>query len=231
MEDEAKYKQIHDCFLLYKKNRNYSIFGYIGEVDEYIDNKGYIDKDSGRIFICSNKNKPYHYDVPILRITDTIERIDSNLPDVNEYFNEKNCVYLSLKNIIDKSASITDDELYDEKALTDMNAATSIFVPVINPEDDGLKKIIKQTIISKNIDINRLKCKMPQKYGITNLRSALVGKTKMSISSFNIWCELLGVNYTVTVEDNGSDNISPLKTPLEYKNIRDTVIELNDIDK
>lgn len=227
MENSMKQGYISDCYLFYKTDRIYAIVGYIGEVDKYIDNKGYVDRDSGRIFICSTNKKSHHSDVPILKVEDKIEKIDSCSSCIDERFNLKNCVSLSFNNIIDKSASIADDDIYDEKALADMNAATSIFVPVIDPEDDGLKKIVKQLIISKNIDINRLKSKMPQKYGITNLKSALVGKTKMSISSFNIWCELLGANYTIHVTDNGKDMISPLEVDLEYNNIKDVVIELD----
>lgn len=228
MDKTKKETSISESFLLYKEDRIYYIDGYIGEVDEYKDNRAYIDKDTGRIYICSKNKKPYHNDVPILKIrNDEITKIDSTLPEVNEYFVIKNCNSYSFGEILEKSRSQV--ELYDETALADMNAATSVFVPVINPTDDALKKIIKQTIISKNIDINRLKHRMPQKYGITNLKSALVGTTKMSITSFNIWCELLGVNYTITISDSGSDIINPLEKSLIYTSTKDVIEEI-DID-
>ena len=108
-----------------------------------------------------------------------------------------------------------------------MNAATSIFVPTINEYDDPLKKLIKQVIISKKIDINRLKHRMPQKYGLTNMKSALVGKTKMSINNFNVWCELLGITYEVIITDNGSDSQNPLPNVIHYASDSDRIIETN----
>lgn len=206
------------------KERTYAIHGYIGEVDEYIDNKGYVDKDD-RIYICSNNKEPMHDDVPILKIDKdgNTEKIDVINPMTKEVFVLSNAYDLSMNNIIDNTTG--DEVLYNEEALRDMNAATSIFVPQINEDDDSLKKLIKQTIISKQIDINRLKHKMPQKYGLTNMKSALVGKTKMSIQNFNIWCELLGVDFEFIITDNGSDTQNPLFTNIHYVSNTNKIIE------
>lgn len=219
MKNKTENEITFPSYLPFKK-RTYSVVGYIDETEKFSDNKGYIDKESGNIYICSYISKPIHKDVPILYVNEdnTYTKKDASNSETYELFNinnMKNDMYnLSIEHIIENTNE--NDELYNEQALADMNAATAIFVPIINEDDDPLKKLIKQTIISKEIDINRLKHKMPQKYGITNMKSALVGKTKMSISNFMIWCELLGVSYDIIISDNGSDRINPLKDDIYY---------------
>lgn len=206
------------------KERTYAIIGYIGEVGKYIDNKGYVDKETDQIYICSNKEEPLHNDVPILYVReDKIEKEECGNPVTSSVFNIKNSYNLSVTNIIENTTG--EEVLYNEEALRDMNAATSIFVPTINEDDDSLKKLIKQIIISKQIDINRLKHKMPQKYGLTNMKSALVGKTKMSIQNFNIWCELLGVDFEFIITDNGTDTQNPLYGSIHYVSNQNKIIE------
>lgn len=209
------------------KERTYSVRGYIGEVDNYIDNKGYVDKETGEIYICSKDNEPLHTDTPILKVTnDGFEKIEVMNPTTKSVFVISNAYDLSTDTIIENTTG--DEILYNEEALRDMNAATSIFVPTINDDDDALKKIIKQTIISKQIDINRLKHKMPQKYGLTNLKSALAGKTKMSIQVFCIWCELLGVDFEFILTDNGTDTQTPLYNNIHYISNKNKIIETRD---
>ncbi len=211
MEAERNFPQ----YLPYK-DRTYSVCGYIGEVDDYKDNKGYIDRKNGRIFICSKNEPPAHTDVPIMYANEdgSITIKDANAPQILEVFRDAYLYDLSYQSIVDLTKE--DEQLYNEEALADINAATTVFVPTINDDDDPLKKIIKQTIISKKIDINRLKHKMPQKYGLTNMKSALIGKTKMSITNFNIWCELLGVTYDIVISDNGTDMQNPLRKPIHF---------------
>ena len=58
---------------------------------------------------------------------------------------------------------------------------------------------------------------------LSNLRQALTGKTKMSITNFNIWMESLGLSYEIRVFDNNTDPYNPLKKPIVYSSKRDTV--------
>lgn len=209
------------------KDRTYAVEGYIGEVDKYKDNKGYIDRKTGRIFICSKDKGPVHTDVPIIFVKDdgsyTIK--DANAPSILEVFRKEYLHDLSFQAIVNETKE--DEPLYNEEALADINAATSVFIPTINDDDDPLKKIIKQSIISKKIDINRLKHKMPQKYGLTNMKSALIGKTKMSITNFNIWCELLGITYEIILSDNGTDRQTPLHKPIYFRSDTNRLQELD----
>ena len=206
-------------YLPFKTDRTYSVLGYIGK-SEYKDNKGYLDESTGKIYICSKDNPPVHNDVPIIYVhedgTYTLHEVAA--PHIKEVFREAYLHDLSFTHIIETTDP--EEQLYNEEALTDINAATSRFVPTINDTDDPLKKIVKQSIISKGIDINRLKHKMPQKYGLTNMKSALIGTTKMSITNFIIWCELLCLEFEFSVIDNGKDNQNPLQKPITYTSER-----------
>lgn len=215
-------------YLPYKGERTYEVIGYIGEVDSYIDNKAYVDKTSGKIYIASFE-KPVHSDVPILYIKSDGSYVLKEIysPQANKAFNVANLYDLSLDMIT--STTTGDEVLYNEDALQDMNAATTIFCPVINETDDPLKRLIKQVIIDKKIDINRLKHKMPQKYGLTNMKSALIGPTKMSITSFNIWCELLGIHYEIVINDSGADTQNPLDNVLHYSSVTNKVSKFSNI--
>ena len=102
---------------------------------------------------------------------------------------------ISLVNIIEKTKP--NEVLYDEQEIQDMNSAASFYVPIINDSDDFLKKIVKNTIIAKGIDINRLKGKTDQKYVLPNMKAALENKTKMSVIYFCCWMELLGCDFQI----------------------------------
>lgn len=106
--------------------------------------------------------------------------------------------------------------LYDEQALSDMNAATTMFEPEIKESDDCLKKLIKISILDKKINIARLKSVTPTSYMLSNLKTALINGTKMSITNFIIWCDLLGLTFDIIVSDNGTDYQNPLKKSIHY---------------
>lgn len=107
--------------------------------------------------------------------------------------------------------------LYDEDMLNDMNSARSKFIPIVNKKDDYLKKLIKYAIIKKDVDINRYKSAMDTPYALTNMKSALIASTKMSVTNFLMWVELLGVDFEILIEDNGMDPANPLKESLLYR--------------
>ena len=128
---------------------------------------------------------------------------------------------ISLVNIIEKTKP--NEVLYDEQEIQDMNSAASFYVPIINDSDDFLKKIVKNTIITKGIDINRLKGKTDQKYVLPNMKAALENKTKMSVIYFCCWMELLGCDFQIDIIDNGLDSTNKLKTDLIYTSNTDKV--------
>lgn len=211
MEEKIRFPR----YLHYGDDNMLTILGYLGNVTTFVDNRGYVDKDTDKVYVYNPKNKH----VPYIIVSDDgeVTKVDTDLKVYDEYFKLSNSYENSIYTIL--STTPKDAVLYDEEALADMNAATSVFVPEIQPDDDPLKKIIKSAIIKKGIDINRLKCKLPEKYALTNLKSALIGKTKMSISVFQTWCGLLELDFTFTVSDNGNDSINPLLEPITISTI------------
>lgn len=211
MEEKIRFPR----YLHYGDDNMLTILGYLGNVATFVDNRGYVDKDTDKVYVYNPKNKH----VPYIIVSDDgeVTKVDTDLKVYDEYFRLSNSYENSIYTIL--STTPKDAVLYDEEALADMNAATSVFVPEIQPDDDPLKKIIKSAIIKKGIDINRLKCKLPEKYALTNLKSALIGKTKMSISVFQTWCGLLELDFTFTVSDNGNDGINPLLEPITISTI------------
>lgn len=235
---------------IHAKDKTVMVMGYIETVtlneskdwidiinkDKYIDGKGYIYVD-GSIWIYSKDGKPYNTSgYPYFWINETktefedggkIEKAEVcfSHPDeeLAKYFREEHLVDLSMKLIVDNTSE--DEELYNEQAINDMNAAAAIFVPNIKDEDDFLKKLIKNAIIEKHIDISRLKYRMTEKYSLPNMKAALQSKTKMSVLYFLSWCELLGLDFTIMVEDNGTDPQDPLKERLYYVSRKDQVLK------
>lgn len=211
MEEKIRFPR----YLHYGDDNMLTILGYLGNVTTFVDNRGYVDKDTEKVYVYNPKNK--HVPYIIVSNDGEVTKVDTDLKVYDEYFKLSNSYENSIYTIL--STTPKDAVLYDEEALADMNAATSVFIPEIRPDDDPLKKIIKSAIINKGIDINRLKCKLPEKYALTNLKSALIGKTKMSISVFQTWCGLLELDFTFTVSDNGNDSINPLNEPITISTI------------
>ena len=202
--------------------RAVSVVGYITDTNfNYEDGKGYLD-DDGYVWIFCKNGKPKNSDeYPYFWIED--ENITYSIPDddIRDKFNIDNMIDISLVNIIEKTKP--NEVLYDEQEIQDMNSAASFYVPIINDSDDFLKKIVKNTIITKGIDINRLKGKTDQKYVLPNMKAALENKTKMSVIYFCCWMELLGCDFQIDIIDNGLDSTNKLKTDLIYTSNTDKV--------
>lgn len=201
----------------------------IESIPQLIPNKGYVIGDSVYVYTESLKNNP-DVEVPMVYLQKTKDRWDAQLRAAKtnpmELFSVQNLISMDAASI--SNSLVEGEKLYDEEAINDMNMASSVFVPEINETDDFLKKVIKQTIIDKKIDINRLKSHMTKSYGLSNMKQALVMSTRMSTTNFITWAELLGIDFTVTVTDNGRDTINPLKHPLTYDSYSDKVTEIKE---
>ena len=102
------------------------------------------------------------------------------------------------------------------------------FLPVVTegadigpcrPIDDGWKKCIKKSILAKGRDINSLKYMTGDKYTLTNMKTALNNGTRMSVTNFSKWCELLGLDFEIRVMDNGSDPDFPLVNDIVFSSV------------
>lgn len=107
---------------------------------------------------------------------------------------------------------------YNDAELADMWASQSVYIPVINEQkDDPMKAMIKETIIRKHVDINSYKSRVDKKYKITNLRSALDGETKMTITNWQVWADLMNFKFKIIIEDAG-----PTPLPIGGKIVYDS---------
>ena len=191
------------------------IFTVLGEIEDdntrYKNHKGYICGDKIYIYV---EGKPEDKEAPYFWIEDGKINYSEPKDKIKDKFNVDKLQDLSTKKIIDSSHE--DDVLYDEEVLNDMNSANSSFEPKINEEDDFLKKVIKTALIEKGINLKRLQKLFPKKHGLSNLKSSLMNKTKMSPLMYGIWIEILGLDFELTVYDNGTDIINPLKNSVTY---------------
>lgn len=203
------------------KDRVVNVIGPFNEEENLIDNKGYIKDGYVWIYI---KKKPlidknqYPYIYPV----DNGYEFSNPSKETLEGFSEKNIYDLSLMSIVEQTKPT--DIMYNEQAINDLNNAASRYIPIVHEEDDYLKKIVKEAIIRKNVDINRLKSKMQVSYNLLNMKQALEKSTKMSVVYFMLWMEILGLDFEIKIKDNGQDRIDPLKEPLIYSSAIDIVV-------
>lgn len=204
-----------------------SVIGTIGETDQYIDGKGYIEKDTGNIFVYS--------DSPLAsaRIDNTPRfhmEEDGTMTFQNEIggdsFNIKNANTCSMSDI--RNETVEGQVLYNDRILADMNASTNAYKPIINESDDFMKKMIKQAILVKGINIKMYQERMPNKYIITNLKSALSGSTKMTVTTFVSWCDILGLDFTLTIKSRDDGDGHPLGGEIVFDSYKGTMEFIED---
>lgn len=227
-------------------NRIINVVGTINSTKDFIDGKGYIYENTEIVLIYSDK-KPekgvnqYPYFWPAIKKSTSFLQLkledgrtfymSSPSSAVISEFHASNLRDISLERI-ELDLKNTDEELYNEEMIQDMNAASSVFVPTIKESDDFLKKIIKTVILEKGVNIHRYKHKAAKAYLVPNMIQALNGDTKMSVLYLAAWIELLGIDITITITDNGKDQ-DPLPEPLIYMSSRDRILkesELNNND-
>ena len=193
------------------KFHTFTVLGDYSEFSEHIDGKAYIFPEKNHVFVYSDDS--------LDQVRDSVSRVyesDKGLKFVNENNENYSVDKIYSCTLADvREETIPGQELYDERALRDMNAATSVFVPVINETDDFLKKIVKTAILEKHIDIKMLQHRMDKKYALTNMKSALIGSTKMTVLNFMMWCDLLNIDFEMMVYDT-NDKQLPMGHVLHY---------------
>lgn len=214
---------MHFPLYIATKDATFTVLGAIGYVTDYVPGKAYAAED-GYAYVYHEKKPKKSQRVPIFWFEDgePVLLKSGNFSEISYRFELDNLRDYSLCKIVKDSDP--NEKLFDAEAISDMIDAASVYKPIINETDDALKKCVKSAINAKDIDINRLKSTMDKKYMLSNLRQALTGKTKMSITNFNIWMESLGLSYDIIIYDNKTDPYNPLKQPLRYSSKRDAVI-------
>lgn len=103
-----------------------------------------------------------------------------------------------------------------------INSNIKEYMPTLKNDDDPLKRLIKQAIKEKGVNINLYKSAFDKKHGLTNTKSTLNSKTNLTILKFLQWCEILGLDYRMEVYDNCKDKHFPLDKTLVYDSGKDT---------
>lgn len=91
-----------------------------------------------------------------------------------------------------------------------INNNSEIYTPTIKSSDDFLKYIVKKMIIDKKINLRNYKGRFNNEYALNNMKSGLNKTTKMTVTNFIKWAEVLGVDWELSVWDNRTDTINPL---------------------
>lgn len=172
---------------------------------EYEAGRGYIDAEGKYVWIYKPMKPLGANELPYVWAED----IDSEhwhfvysepSPYMLDKYSYDNIVVLSSERIND----IVNNEkpTFDEDEIMAIYASSSKFTPIVNEDDDGLKKLIKSYILKSGVNINAYKPKLAENYSLSNMKAALVNKTKMSMKYFNMWNEMFDTKYVIFMEDN-----------------------------
>lgn len=128
-----------------------------------------------------------------------------------------NIVEFNTDRMFDK-ISRDDESFIDPKDVEIINNNSEYFTPKINHNDDVWKYIIKRIIQEKKINLKNYKHLFPSQYTLNNMKGALEKDTKMSVNYFLDWCEVLGIDWEISVRDSGQDKHNPLPEPFSVTN-------------
>ncbi len=121
----------------------------------------------------------------------------------------------------DKISSSTASEIVDkinrkEVEVFVLPEASKAFCPQITERDDILKRLMKQAIVSKGIDLERFKYRFVDKNALFNFKQVLKGDNRLSMLLFDRGVEAFNLRYTIIVEEaKTGDTIGlPLGEPI-----------------
>lgn len=140
--------------------------------------------------------------------------VEPTTENEKETYSVNNVIELNIDKIFDE-ISTKKDQFVDAEDIEVINNNAEIFVPKIKENDDFLKYIVKKAIIDKKINLKNYRHKFTNQYALNNMKSGLQKDTKMTVTNFKIWCEVLGLKWKMIVEDDGTDKISPLPESFE----------------
>ena len=205
--------------------------GEIKNKYDFEDGKGYVDLNTNNIWIFKSKiPKKDENKYPYMWITDDGVTHFSHYPIDNGIFHADKLISVNTNEIIENVINNDNTSpVFDDSIINDLNAGSEEFHPVLYDKDDFLKKLIKTVLNTVSISLNKYKSKVRQKYMISNMKSALMTKTKMSTQYFNAWVEMLGLKMTVIIESN-DDAEDKIPEPLVYLSERDNVFKLSELD-
>ena len=194
------------------------VMGEISDGTEFINGKAYIRVSDGSVFKYSSvpiNRDEYGKNVPVFWVdSDGYQFIEERVTEGgNKKYHVDNISYCDM-NRVEQDTPIGSN-FYNEVEMNDMNSSSEVYIPKIGPNDDYLKRLVKQVILDKKVDINSYKSRMDKKYRLTNMKSALTGTTKMTVPVFLLWADLLNFKFTIDVSDAGPTPL-PIGGTLHY---------------
>lgn len=171
--------------------------------------QGYIRDEY--VYVYYGKEKNFNPDKPtgLYKIPNTNELLFHQNPKDLEKYHIDNIIQLNINQIFEDVLKNGEEFIDPSEALAIDNNKHQ-FKPVITHDDDVWKYIIKRVILQKKINLKNYRHLFESPHELNNMRSALEGKTKMSVKYFQAWCEILGIDWELTVFDNGTDKIAPM---------------------
>lgn len=130
-------------------------------------------------------------------------------------YHVSNVTELNLDKIL-KDVSGREDQFIDPDDVEIINNNKSAWSATLQQDDDFLKRAIKLAVNGKGgINPKNYRNRLESQWALNNLISGLKTTTKMTVPNFLRWCEILGIEWSLRLEDNGTDKISPLEEPIE----------------
>lgn len=135
-------------------------------------------------------------------------------PDYKGIYPIDEVLELNVDAIFENLSSNPDDFIKPEDLET-ISTDRDIYIPIIKDSDDFLKVAIKKAITAKRINIKKkYKNQFTSQHQLTNMMSSLQGATKMSVLYYIYWANLLGLDWELSLYDNGKDPMNPLPEPI-----------------
>lgn len=189
------------------KDEYFEVETYI-ETDKLKKGTGYIIGDYVYIYQGRyNENKPL---IPGSIYKKSLEYILVDHTDrTKEIYHISKVNNLNTQNILSLLESDRENFIQMEDVEI-INNNAEVFVPMIKEDDDFLKYIVKKMIINKKINLRNYKDKFPNEYALNNMKSGLSKSTKMTVTNFSKWCEVLGCSWKIEVKDDNTDPINPM---------------------
>lgn len=194
--------------LLVTDDEIYPIKLYNDEAKSYDKDTAYIDGDYYYIY-RGEKSKGTTFLKPGIYFD----------PKLNEYFvvepstDEEKEKY----SVQGKVAKLNTDEIINivntkDDILVAIPESTKIFMPSLTTNDDILKRLAKQALILKNVDLDKFRDRFADKNALFNFKQVIKGDNKLSILIFDRGMDALNLKYTILVEEKDPNN--PIGNPL-----------------
>lgn len=157
------------------------------------------DTDKGPGIVIKDNNSPF---------------AEVKLPDEIDY-----SIYESDK-ILDFTDSKTMKEFMDKQTLLHklekdvLSSPDNIFSPQIEKEDAPAMKLLKQAVISKNIDLDKYESRFGSNYSNDK---RLFNKNNISLSMITRVCDALDIKATLTLEDQNGDIANPMREKISIE--------------